>query len=79
MKRLMLGFTAALLLAGASAVSPAAALPAAPGAIGTPLAGASNVDQVRWVCWWRYGRRVCAWRPGPRYYWRHRYHRRHWW
>jgi hypothetical protein len=52
------------------------ALPAAPGAIADPMTNATNSDQVRWVCWWRYGRQVCAWRGGPRYGWRHRYHRR---
>ncbi len=77
MKRLMLGIAAATLLAGAAAISPASALPAAPGVIADPLAAASNVDQVRWVCWWRHGRRVCAHRGGPRWGWRHhrRWHR----
>lgn len=74
MKRLLLGIAAATLLIGASAVTPAKALPAAPGAIGDPITASTNAEPARWVCWWRYGRRVCAWR-GHRH-WGHRH--RHW-
>ena len=72
MKRLMLGIAAAALFVGAAAVTPAAALPAAPGAIANPMNEATNADQVRYVCWWRHGRQVCTWRGGQRHGWRHR-------
>jgi hypothetical protein len=74
MKRVLMGIAAASLLIGAAAVTPAKALPAAPGVIGEPITSSSNAQPAAWVCWWRYGRRVCAWR-GHRHW---GYHRRHW-
>lgn len=77
MKRLLLGIAAASLFVGVSAITPASALPAAPGAIADPMSTATNIDQVRYVCWWRYGRQVCAWRGGPRWGYGYRRHWRH--
>jgi hypothetical protein len=74
MKRVLLGIAAASLLIGAAAVTPAKALPAAPGAIGDPITASTNAEPARYVCWWRHGRRVCVWR-GHRH-WGHRH--RHW-
>jgi hypothetical protein len=79
MKRLIFGLAAALLLAGAATTGQAYAMPAAPGVIADPIAGSSNAEQTRYVCWWRHGRRVCVWRGGHHRPWRHRHWRHRRW
>ena len=69
--------------AAAAIVSTAALLPIRANAMGVgtaaaidnALSGISAVEDVRYVCRWRYGRRVCWWVPGVRYYRPYRYHR----
>ena len=79
MKRLILSLAVTALLAGAAGIERASAAPAAPAAIADPLAGTSNAEQARYVCWWRHGRRVCAWRPDRHWGSRHRPYRHRYW
>jgi hypothetical protein len=82
MRKLLLALAGTLALAGASAFSVDRAEAMAlgtPAGIRTAIEHTNLAQDVRYVCWRRCGprgcRRICEWRPGPRYYRPYGYYR----